>query len=84
VVPTLPVCKCVCVRGPPVLVAVRADDVVRGVPQLAAHEAPGEAARLGVRLHVHVQRQALARPHVDRLVGHGIQVDESSLWRIRN
>lgn len=51
-------CAFVCV--PPVLVAAGADDVVRGVPQHAAHEAPADGARPRIRLQLDLQGQALA------------------------
>lgn len=37
-----------------VLVAVCGDDMVGGVPQLVAHEAPGERVRLRISLHLNV------------------------------
>lgn len=66
-----------------VFVAVRGDDVVGRVPQLVAHEAPGEGVRLRVRLHVDAQGQTLARTDLDGSVVCGCQADESFFWKIR-
>lgn len=46
-------------RASPVLLPVRGDDVVAGVLQPVAHEAPGEEVRLGMSLQVHAQDQTL-------------------------
>lgn len=46
-------------RASPVLLPVRGDDVVAGVLQLVAHEAPGQDVRLRVSLQVDAQEQTL-------------------------
>lgn len=55
-------------RVSPVFVPVGGDDVVAGVLQLVAHEAPGEDVWLRVSLQVDAQKQTLARTHLDGFV----------------
>lgn len=52
----------------PVVPAARGDDVVAGVSELLAHEAPGEGVRLWIRLHANVQRQTVAGADVEGAV----------------
>lgn len=47
---------------------VGGDEVVAGVLQLVAHEAPGEHVWLRVSLQVDAQKQTLARTHLDGFV----------------
>lgn len=55
----------------PVLVAVGGDDVVGGVPQLLAHEAPGDGVWLWIGLKVDTEGQTLACTDLDGSVVYG-------------
>lgn len=70
-------------RASPVLLPVRGDDVVAGVLQLVAHEAPGEDVRLRVGLQIDAQEQTLSRAHLDGFVVFGCRIDESFSWEMR-
>lgn len=64
-------------RASPVLLPVRGDDVVAGVLELVAHEAPGEDVRLRMSLQVDAQEQTLPRTHLDGFVVFGRRINKS-------
>lgn len=69
-----------CIVHAPVVPAVRGDDVVAGVSELLAHEAPGDGLRLRIRLHANVQRQTVAGADVEGSVVDFCWADKTPFW----